>query len=278
MHVMLAMLQGLVPQLRCRPDVIICPAQFGVPKDYDSLREQLLARGHERVVVAPLRRFDWLRIVPSIATTEFWTSKLEPTPTLEFYYQALDEAFETLENSDRDVALVGHSIGGWICRAYIGERGKRVSSVVTLGTPHNPPPASTAIDQTRGLLDYVNANFKLVDGATCVVGNSTTAGSLEDLLAKPLWDSAKNRSPLLESLVALPSYAVLAATLDPFRVRGDGLIPIDAALLPGCESIVIDDCHHSGFIPTALDSIVLPSTYEWYGSPDKVSVWADALV
>ena len=32
--------------LRPLPPVVIAPAQFGVPKDYDDLKAQLLARGH----------------------------------------------------------------------------------------------------------------------------------------------------------------------------------------------------------------------------------------
>lgn len=263
----------LVAALRL-PDVIIAPAQFGVPKDYEPLRQALLARGHERVVVCPLRRFDWLRIVPSVFTSAFWTAELEPTPTLNFFYEALDAAFGAV---DDDVSLVGHSIGGWVARAYLGERQRTVRRLVTLGTPHIPPPDGS-IDQTRGLLEYVNGNFPAPKDATCVVGNTSTAASLGELVGRSVWDADLARSPLLESLVALPSYAVLAASSDPFALRGDGLIPIDAALIPDCNHIVIDDCHHSGFVPTALDSILLPQTYEWYGSPSKVPLWADALV
>jgi len=48
---------------------------------------------------------------------------------------------------------VGHSIGGWITRAYLGEvidpleRRNRIASLTTLGTPHTPP--------TEGLLARV---------------------------------------------------------------------------------------------------------------------------
>ena len=38
--------------------VIIAPAQFGVPRDYASLKAQLETRGHT-VVVAPLTRLSW---------------------------------------------------------------------------------------------------------------------------------------------------------------------------------------------------------------------------
>ena len=52
-----------------RPRVIIAPAQFGVPKDYDELSELLRQRGHA-VACAPLSRLSWLRIVPSVFTAD----------------------------------------------------------------------------------------------------------------------------------------------------------------------------------------------------------------
>ena len=258
------------------PSVVIAPAQFGVPKDYDLLKEALLARGHPKVEVAKLRRFDWLRITPSILTKDFWTGNLKPTPTLNFFYEGLDLAFEAV--NDVEVAIVGHSIGGWVARAYVAERRVTVTKIVTLGTPHL---ASTdGLDQTRGLVDFINENYPATAQVCCVAGNTSTAFSFEDLLQKQPWHI--NRSPLLESLVALPSYVVLAGLANdrnPFSIRGDGLIPIDSATLPPpCQAIIIDECHHSGFIPTALDSILLPDTYEWYGSPSKLELWAHALL
>lgn len=38
--------------------IIIAPAQFGVPRDYDTLSKQLEARGH-KVFVVPLTRLSW---------------------------------------------------------------------------------------------------------------------------------------------------------------------------------------------------------------------------
>ena len=54
-----------------RPRVIIAPAQFGVPKDYDDLSALLRQRGHA-VACAPLSRLSWLRIVPSVFTEAFF--------------------------------------------------------------------------------------------------------------------------------------------------------------------------------------------------------------
>ena len=254
------------------PSVVIAPAQFGVPKDYDGVKKQLLERGHPKVEVAQLTRLDWLRITPSILKEEFWTGNLTPTPTLDFFYEGLDAAFEEVTG---DVAIVGHSIGGWVARAYVAEKSRNVAKIVTLGTPHLA--SENGVDQTRGLVDYINANYPADSRMCCVVGNTSTAMSLNDLLQKEPWTG--ERSPLLESLVALPSYAVIAGEFqDPFSLRGDGLIPIDAALLPGTQRLILPECHHSGFIPTALDSIQLPDSYQWYGSPSMLAQWADFLI
>ena len=74
-----------------RPRVIIAPAQFGVPKDYDDLSALLRQRGHT-VACAPLSRLSWLRIVPSVFTEAFFKGELKPQGTLDFFFEALDAA------------------------------------------------------------------------------------------------------------------------------------------------------------------------------------------
>lgn len=272
--------------LQARP-VIIAPAQFAVPRDYERLAELLVARGHA-VYVAPLTRLSWLRIVPASFTPAFWRGELRPTPTLGFFYEALDKVFAQVEEAHQGekVSVIGHSIGGWVARAYIGERlgehaAERVERVVTLGTPHREPPSESLIDQTRGLLRYINAEFP--SGAplnpeqfVCVAGAGTKAESVGELVNSRSWDPALQRSPLLERLVALGSYLALSGKA--FDTAGDGLIPVETATMaPECPQVILDDCHHSGFIPTALDSIVLPESYPWYGSEAMVELWADNL-
>jgi alpha-beta hydrolase superfamily lysophospholipase len=150
--------------------VVLCPAQFGTAEDYTQLKQDLRARGFD-LYAAPLRRFDWFKIVPATLTMDFFTASLKPAKTLGFFYEALDKAFAQVEadyGPDAQVAVLGHSIGGWVARSYIGEQmgaelaSRRVCSLVTLGTPHNPPPADSpiaALDQTRGLLTYINQRF-----------------------------------------------------------------------------------------------------------------------
>ena len=92
------------------------------------------------------------------------TGELKPEVALPFYYLALDLASRQLAQAHpgRKVQLVAHSIGGWIARSYLGQldaelRAARFGALVTLGTPHAPPPEGLfrTLDQTRGLLRYV---------------------------------------------------------------------------------------------------------------------------
>ncbi len=124
-------------------------------------------------------------------------------------------AVETEYGRETTVCMLGHSIGGWVLRSYIGEvlgeerALRQVSSLITLGTPHQPPPASSPlsrIDQTRGLLSDINARFPAgsplpAERVTCVAGSGTrVAESLPALLRSRAWDTAAGRSPLLEQV------------------------------------------------------------------------------
>ena len=100
-------------------------------------------------------------------------------------------------------------------RSYIGEvlgeerALKLVSSMVTLGTPHQPPPSSSVlsrIDQTRGLLSHINAYFPAgsplpATRVTCIAGSGTrVAASVGEILGAAVWESQAGRSPLLEQV------------------------------------------------------------------------------
>ncbi|CAK9027172.1 unnamed protein product [Durusdinium trenchii] len=236
--------------LRKLTPVVLCPAQFGTREDYEELKVNLEERGFA-LYAAPLSRLDWLRIVPSTFTKEFFTAELRPRKTLGFFYEALDQAMREVEQDygpEEPVAFLGHSIGGWVARSYIGEvlgdqAMRRVRSLVTLGTPHQPPPAESvvaALDQTRGLLTYINEKFPSgsplnTSLVTCVAGSGTkTPASMEVMMegvGEKLWNQTQNRSTFLEEVVALASYLPLSGST--FDVEGDGLIPVETALMEG---------------------------------------------
>ena len=252
--------------------VIVCPAQFGTDQDYEELVTALRARGHP-TIVAPLQPTDWLKLVPASLTAEYWKGELSPDVALPFYYFALDMAVAefTKSHPDRKIQLVAHSIGGWITRAYLGQlsddRRARFGALVTLGTPHAPPPDGfwRFADQTRGLLNYVEERYP---GAYHPELRYMTVGSRAQVGALP-WGEGSS-SGRLGGILALASYLPLCG--DAFT-SGDGITPLCCAHLDGAEQREMD-CYHIAFVPGARARLL---GTPWYGSPEKVDEWADFL-
>jgi pimeloyl-ACP methyl ester carboxylesterase len=250
--------------------VLVCPAQFGTDKDYADLVDGLCARGH-RVAVAPLVFTDWLRLIPASLTREYWTGELSPDVALPFYYEALDKATEQLQRElpGEQIQLVAHSIGGWVVRSYLGqlsdEKRRAFSALVTLGTPHTPPPEGTIwrkVDQTRGLLNCVEARYP---------------GAFHPELRYMTVGSAAQRGALLgsgEGLVAGSlAYASYLTLCGDAMVEGDGITPLACAHLDGAEQREVD-AFHIAFVP-GLGARLLGTP--WYGSEGKLEQWADFL-
>ena len=197
----------------------------------------------------------WLRIVPSVFTEAFFKGELRATPTLNFFFEAIDEAVEKVRREcgeDTEITFLGHSIGGWVMRAYLTERPDvraKTSNICSLGSPNRSPPSGTVwaeIDQTRGLLKSVNSGWQELDErppTLCVIGRGTQGG-----LRLPIWDDEVGRSTALEGVVAASSYLALCG--NAFAV-GDGLIPVEAATVEvegdgaaGVKTLEIEDCNH----------------------------------
>ena len=57
------------------------------------------------------------------------------------------------------ITVLTHSAGGWLGRVYMHDFGTAgVDRFVSLGSPHQPPPAGV-LDQTRGILTYCSDTF-----------------------------------------------------------------------------------------------------------------------
>lgn len=251
--------------------VIVCPAQFGTLSDYQELVDELQARGHP-TVVAPLAFTDWLRLIPASLTKEYWTGELSPDVALPFYYEALDKATAQLAEQypGKKVQLVAHSIGGWIARAYLGQlpaakRESTFSALVTLGTPHTPPPEGIfrTIDQTRGLLMFVEGRYP---GAFyreslryLTVGSTAQRGALPG-----------SGQGLIAGSLAFASYLPLCGD---GQVEGDGITPIRCAHLEGAEQRTVE-AFHIAFVPGSGTRL---NGTPWYGSPEIIGEWADFL-
>lgn len=232
------------------PTVII-PGYLESAIAYRSLELELRQRGF-MVQTVPLRRRDWLQTIFSRSVSSV-LEQIDTTIT-----QILNES------QSEQVNIIGHSAGGWIGRIYLGEvpygnaknsyrlienrrdtpwgsrYRDRISTLVTLGTPH--------ISQerwTRANLDFVNSNYPGAFYANvryiCIAGKS-------------VFGQRYGRNWF--------AYSSYQQTCGNGATWGDGITPIPSAHLAGAENIIIEGVLHSPRSPGI-----------WYGSPEIVQQW-----
>jgi hypothetical protein len=308
---------------RRRVSILICPAQFCVPSDYDTMIQDLqeffrhgeveqpsIELGTCRVVTLP--RTEWIKVAQSLPTKEYLDGTLVTRKTVSWYYNAIEEALcdilaaqhttnnTTSNGMDHSICIIGHSIGGWIARGYLGglsfsstaihrkvmQNQSLVSSFITLGTPHSSPDTAL-VDQTRGLLREVEQTVQcsssyLVNTRGIQVTNVCSAGVQGKLF-----------STNVEEFVAAASYIPLVGLPSPSSfsnaLKGDGIVPLQLGLMDQPANHVIlersDACgtliRHASVIPTpwnlldaSAKSIPLPEDFLWYGSKTVLPQWA----
>lgn len=282
--------------LKYRPAVIL-PGLGNNTSDYEKLKLTLNGYGLP-TVVANVSRIDWLRNAAGLVDPNYWRGTLRPRPVLDWYLKRVDEAVNEAKElaAGGTLSLIGHSAGGWLARVYMEEFGlSHISLLLTLGTPHLPPPkgSSGVIDQTRGLLNYVERNCSKAVYTqelryVCIAGRYIQGARLFD-------DSNVNPGSGVHVDIEEPKseVAVLNATststpVSPtFRARfigqgykqvcgqadvwGDGVVPEVAAHLEGALNISFDGVYHS---PVGSDDASRP----WYGSPAIVEQWIHHLL
>ena len=206
------------------------------PGRYGDLTRVLREISGSEVHVAPITPLDWL------------LGRLRGYGQLVFEVaSAVDRAL--LESDSEKAVLVGHSAGGLACRVYIGgdppyggrrySGYRRVSHLITLGTPH-----VVAEDRSLGPIARINELFPGALHEPTGLRYLSVAGGAADGKA-----SSRTRRRY-ERLV------------EDGRVAGDGAVPVGSALLPGSEPLVFDDLYHS------------PSYGRWYGSDtETVERW-----
>ena len=143
---------------------------------------------------------------------------------------AVDRAL--LESDSEKAVLVGHSVGGIACRVYIGgdppyggrrySGHRRVSHLITLGSPH--------LVAGRESLDPIARVNDVFPGAL-----HEPAG-LEYLSVAGAAADGKTSSRVRKRYERL---------VEDGRVAGDGVVPVECALLPGAQRLVLDDLYHS---------------------------------
>jgi pimeloyl-ACP methyl ester carboxylesterase len=224
-----------------RAPIVVIGRHRSWPIEYLGLTRILAELSGSRVSVVPITPLDWV------------LGRIRGYGQLVFEVaSAVDKAL--LENSSDKVVLVGHSAGGILARVYVGgdppyggrrhSGHRRVSHLISLGTPHNAPsrksfaPIAEVNELFPGALhEAAGLKYLSVAGGAADGGSSSRA--------------RKNYERLVED----------------GRVTGDGAVPVESALLPGSETLVFDDLYHSR------------SYGRWYGS-DRETVerwWPDEL-
>lgn len=251
-------------------------------------------------VVARVSRFDWLRNAAGLLDPNYWRGTLRPRPVLDWYLERVHEAVSEAkqlspQGEGGSMSLIGHSAGGWLARVYMEEFGlSHISLLVTLGSPHLSPPKGLpgVIDQTRGLLDYVEKNCapavytpelryvciagRYVQGAR-LAGNSAVTSDMTSTIDEDqgMVESVSNVSDNKSIAVASTlrarfigqGYKQVCGQAD---VWGDGVVPEMSAHLEGALNISLDGVYHS---PVGSDDTTRP----WYGSPSVLEKWIHHL-
>lgn len=172
-------------------------------------------------------------------------------------------------DADSKIALIGHSAGGWISRAYLSDRnyggrvydGKRyVHSLVTLGSPQMdaPGPAFEGIKWV---------NQEPAQARSLAVGGTGFAGDE--------WGSFTQGSYTFCS----PDGS------DGSSFTGDGVTPIQSSLAyDGAEKLELPGVHHFCWSEVFGGDFVSPELTEdykegspWYGSDEALDQWASFL-
>ena len=108
-----------------------------------------------------MSRRDWLRVARGTVLPKFWRAELTTHPGYSWYLERTRAAVQAAADAagSGGVVLVCHSAGGWLGRAFLGDPqwfspgvsravagtvsptpNPLVRGLVTLGTPHVPPP------------------------------------------------------------------------------------------------------------------------------------------
>lgn len=186
-------------------------------------------------------------------------------------------SFPTAPEPQGRVALIGHSAGGWICRAYLSNRdyggksynGKElVHSLITLGSPHGnaPGPAFKGVEWVNSeILDSSSGVRALAVGGTGYKGDSS--GQLTQ-----------------------NAYSFCCPVgSDGSQYDGDGVTPIQSALamkeyIPHADTLVLDDVGHFPWSDVFGGETVAPDLTQyhregrpWYGDKVIIEKWAGWL-
>ncbi|KAF8060626.1 hypothetical protein HT031_004803 [Scenedesmus sp. PABB004] len=244
---------------------------------YSELAANLRARGHA-VDVLPAHTRDWL---PTLRGGSFaW-----------FLERTAEHVARLADTHGGPVGLVGISAGGWLARLalaavpYEGRvwgLGPSVSALVTCGSPHLSAEAYPFGRAEEGWIRATGcapkgvttslqwANHHLPDAASlapvrvlCVAGAAAKGEAFGWSNVRAVLSGRLALSEAGNRLFVQSSYVANCGRVD---VDGDGVCPVETALLPGAEALVLPGVFHDA-----------AKGRRWYGSADVVELWAGWL-
>lgn len=193
---------------------------------YQPMAEWLMEQGVIEARVVPVSRFDWV-----LTSWGFgWRRVLDRVDTLVKELQC--------KSPTERITLIGHSSGGVMLRLYLSDHpfhgvsysgASRCDRLISLGSPHQAiraTPLRAMVDRRfpgchEPDVDYIAIAGELdLDSATASVFSCRSAKS---------------------------SYRGIAGRAD---VKGDGLVPVDSALLDGARHLIQSDTAHGGLFGT----------------------------
>lgn len=286
------------------PPLVILPGFGNCSSDYTApfgLQEEGLVHFLEqrgfRTYVVEVQRRDWIRVARCITSRAYWSGSSTVDPGYRWYLHRVQAAIDKAcrECNSEQVDLIGHSAGGWLARAFVGDvlymkssiqPGSSIASepnvapglgvgplpnrahegvrrLVTLGSPHLGP--SSGRDMTGGTLSWLNRQWP---GAcfkdqgikyTCVAG---------DLVAG-------NKDAAKRSLAKYACNSYREVCGDGHGQAGDGVVPRCCAHLEGANNLVLEGVFHS---ISRKGTFADCSKLVWYGSDDVVDAWLLALL
>lgn len=221
--------------------VVIFGGFLSVPTAYRSMYGQLAEMTGQTVRIVDAWTHDWIR-----STTRAGWARL-----LGKLERAVLEAVR--HSATGKVTLVGHSAGGVMGRLYLSDRPflghiyrgtDYVDRLITLGSPHH----NRSGGQIRRWVDeqYPGAYFAPQVQYVCVAGKRVQG----------------RRDGSVGQRLAYRSYLRLSGAGDSW---GDGLVPIESAILPGWHPIILEGVSHFSL-----------SSVAWYGSAEVIPRWWDA--
>lgn len=240
-----------------RPTILILGGFMTPPPVYRALRRLLIERGAAEAVVASIWPPDWLLV-------GLRGHRAIVARSARALLAAGRVAAELSKGAP--VLVVGHSAGGVYGRILTSPvpfegrmlgGSERIGAIATLGSPHRVG----SHWRVRG--DYATFAEAHVPGAFWAprVGYlavaSSAAPGVADGTGPERWRWRTYRRLVVPEAGSAASDGPLRA---PARIDGDGVVPLDCAVLEGAETLIFDDVDHG-------------TLGRWYGSPDVLDRW-----